>query len=71
MKREICSPGCGLGTCGDECGARRNRVILVGVTLGAFFEILVGTDAISPSFASIDGGEGGVVTIGTTGGVGG
>jgi hypothetical protein len=68
---DLCSPGCGPGTCGDECGARRNCVIFVGVTFGADFGILLGSDTIEWSLASIDGGEGGMVTMGATGGVGG
>lgn len=46
-------------------------MIFVGVTLDTDFKILVGTDSIISSLASIDGGEGGAVTMGTTGGVGG
>jgi len=65
--KDLCSPGCGSGTCADECGARWNCVIFVGVV----FEILVGSDSTVSSLASIDDGEGGVGTMGAAGGVGG
>ena len=67
VNRDRCSPGSGPGTCGDEWRVRRNCVIFVGITLGVFFGTLVEIDS---SFASIEGGEGSVVT-GSDGGVGG
>lgn len=71
VMKDGCSPGSGPGTCGVEWGASRNCVIFVGVDFGARCRLFVGTGPIASSLALMDCGDGGVMTIGAAGGVGG